>query len=132
MLPAEQSMPEATHHDLSLTTKRAGASAPAPILRAKTPSIGAISEAEANPDSDLVAIGIDVEIVGVGAIGIFEPRIAIVRIAIFDLGISVAADCLLDPRAGAPAIKVELLAGRGGTPRCLPILQGVQERFHSL
>src|SRR3546814_18818039 len=58
-----------------------------------------------------MTIGIDAEVIGIPAVGEFQPRVAIVRIAIFDLGIGVGADLLFDARAEAIAVEVEMLAG---------------------
>ena len=90
----------------------AGGNSPSPFLNAKkgrskrpgpsstlrftlTCPAGA-SEAEADAGDHLMTVGIDVEVVGVRAAGIFKPRIAIVRIAIFELGVGIAAERLLD------------------------------------
>ena len=59
-------------------------------------------------------VGIDAEIVGVRAIGILKPRIAVVRITIFELGIGRATDLLLDTGTDAVTVKVVVTAGRGG------------------
>src|SRR3546814_5629640 len=58
-----------------------------------------------------MTIGIDAEVIGIPAVGELQPRVAIVRIAIFDLGIGVGADLLFDARAEAIAVEVEMLAG---------------------
>src|SRR3569623_3124087 len=74
-------------------------------------------EPHAHPPHDLVTIGIDREVVGVAAVGIFQPRVAVVRIAIFELGIGLAAERLFEARARAPAVEVEMLAGFGRAVR---------------
>src|SRR3569623_288165 len=112
--PAEHQRSGAIRRVLSLTRKRAGASAPALYFIRETARKWCGSEAHTDPGDDLMAIGIDAEIVGVGTAGIFEPCIVVVRVAILELGVGVAADALFDTRAETPAVEVEMLAERGG------------------
>src|ERR1700759_5341032 len=71
------------------------------------------SEPEADAGDDLMAVGIDIEIARVRAVRIFQTGVAIVRIAIFDLGVGARGQRLLEPDAEAITVEIEVAAGLG-------------------